>query len=218
MRRLELRAERERRKCARDARGRRDEHLRKRHGLLHRGLDAVHAERIRRLLGEVDDVVECRRERMPVTRCERQAGAVADAEATDDLARDAIAFVLAALDVLDERRVLGVVDEQVAQQQRHALDVQAGLLEQSEDLGIHDDRATQACHSGHPNPRARGRISAVRNVHTRFTRCAPEPARGWAWSARLGEERTVVRAICIPRCEDPVIRRRRQWAAVADRA
>ena len=67
------------------------------------------------MLGVVDYVVERGGQGMPVARRERCA-AMAAGQAVNDVARDAIAFLLAHLEVLSERRVLGVVDKQVAQQ------------------------------------------------------------------------------------------------------
>ena len=55
--------------------------------------------------------------------------AVAALEAVDDVVGDAVALVLAEDEVAREVGALGVVGEQVAQQQRGALDVAPALLE-----------------------------------------------------------------------------------------
>ena len=81
------------------------------------------------------------RERIAVAGVERRAHAPAAGEAVDDVVRDPVAFLLADLQVLGERRVLGVVDEQVAQQQAAALDVAPGLLDERHQLGVDGARA-----------------------------------------------------------------------------
>ena len=70
-----------------------------------------------------------------------RAAAVAALEAVDDVVGDAVALVLAQDEVAREVGALGVVDEQVAQQQRGALDVATALLEQHEDLVVRADAA-----------------------------------------------------------------------------
>ena len=56
---------------------------------------------------------------------ERRAAAVAAVEAVDDVVGDAVALLLAEDELAREVGALGVVDEQVAQQQRRALHVAA---------------------------------------------------------------------------------------------
>ena len=105
--------------------------------LLHRRLDAVEDELVGGLLGVVDDVVERARERVHVGRVERRAAPVPVArQAVQDVVGDAVALLLAEQDVAGERGLLGVVREQVAEQQRAALDVARGLLEEPEQLGV----------------------------------------------------------------------------------
>lgn len=54
----------------------------------------------------------------------------------DDVARDAVATVLAILDVADEGRMLGIVDEEVAQQRGRVADVLARRVEECLQLGV----------------------------------------------------------------------------------
>src|SRR5439155_1670296 len=75
------------------------------------------------LLGVVDDVIERSRERVAVAGCERCAQAPAGRQAVDDVVRDAIAFLLADLQVLSQSRALGILGEQIAQQQARPLHV-----------------------------------------------------------------------------------------------
>ena len=92
---------------------------------------------VRGLLGEVDDVVERGRQRMPVVGGERALSAPAAAvEAVDDVVRDPIALLLAEQEVPGELLALGPGREQVAQQQRRPLDVAARLFEQVERHGV----------------------------------------------------------------------------------
>ena len=107
-----------------------DEHLGELDRLLHRRLDAVQAELRGGLLGVVDDVVERGRERVAVAGVERRPHPPAPGQPVDDVVGDAIAFLLADLQVLRERGVLGVLGEQVAQQQPAALHVAPGLLDE----------------------------------------------------------------------------------------
>jgi hypothetical protein len=65
----------------------------------------------------------------------------------DQVVRDPVALLLAEPEILRERRPLGVVGQQVAQQQRRALDVASRLLEQREQRLV--ERPTQQ-HHGSP--------------------------------------------------------------------
>ena len=87
-----------------------DEHLGELDRLLHRRLHAVEPELRRDLLGVVDDVVERGRQRVAVAGVERRAHAPPAGQPVDDVVRDAVAFLLADLQVLGERAALGVVD------------------------------------------------------------------------------------------------------------
>ena len=107
-----------------------DEHLGELDRLLHRRLDAVQAELRGGLLGVVDDVVERRRQRVAVAGVERRAHAPAPGQPVDDVVGDAIAFLLAHLQVLGERGALGILGQQVVQQQAAALHVAPGLLDE----------------------------------------------------------------------------------------
>ncbi len=67
-----------------------------------------------------------------------RAAAAALGEPVQDVVDDPVALLLAEQDVAGEPGLLRIVGEQVAQQQRRALDVAAGLLEEREqfrDLG-----------------------------------------------------------------------------------
>ena len=107
-----------------------DEHVGDLLGLLHRRLDAVQAELVGRLLRVVDDVVERARERVHVGGVERRAARSGARQAAE------VSLLLAEQDVAREGRLLGIVREQVAEQERDALDVARGLLEQRQQLGI----------------------------------------------------------------------------------
>ena len=62
--------------------------------------------------------------------------AVAALETVDDVVGDAVALVLAEDELAREVGALGVVDEQVAQQERGPLDVAPALLEELEHLVV----------------------------------------------------------------------------------
>ena len=96
---------------------------------LHRRLDGVEPEGVRNLLGFVDDVVERGREPVAVARIEWRAHATA-VEPMDQVVRDPVALLLAEPQVLRQRRPLRVVGQEIAQEQRSALHVAAGFLEQ----------------------------------------------------------------------------------------
>ena len=113
-----------------DLLGRPDEHRREVDGLLHRRLDAVQAELGGHMLGVVDDVIQGRRQQVSVAGVERRAYAPALGQAVDYVVGYAVALLLTDLQVVGQARALGIVHEQVAQQQRAALDVAAGLLNQ----------------------------------------------------------------------------------------
>jgi len=115
---------------------------------LHRSFDPVQAELGRGLLGVVDDVVERRRERVAFAGRERRAQAPSGGQAVDDVVRDAVAFLLADLQVLSEGRALGVLGEQVAQQKARSLHVATGLLDQGHQIRVHAPRG-QPHHSEH---------------------------------------------------------------------
>ena len=121
---------------ARDLLGAADEQAGDLLRLLHRRLDAVEPELVGRLLGVVDDVVERARQRVHVGRVEPRAAAAVAGEPVEDVVGDPVALLLAQQDLVRERRLLGVVRQQVAQQQRDALHVAARLLEQAEQLGV----------------------------------------------------------------------------------
>ena len=78
------------------------QHVREPLRLLHRRLDLVEAEVVGDLLGEVDDVVERRGERVDVLAVDR--GDERLVEAPDDVVRDPVALLLADQDVARERR------------------------------------------------------------------------------------------------------------------
>src|SRR5207249_7184265 len=77
----------------------------------------------------LDDVIERGGQRIAVTRAERSPDVPAG-EPVDDVMGDAVAFLLADLEVLGQGRVLGVVGQQVVQQQTRPLHVAPGLLHQ----------------------------------------------------------------------------------------
>ena len=137
--------------------------------LLHRRLDAVEAELVGRLLGVVDDVVERAGERVHVGGVERAARPV-PRERCIDVVRDPVAVVLAAHDVARERRLLGVVGEQVAQQARGALDVLRGVLEEAEQPGSGVALARAACRRHLDRARAQRRRSFTTLFTAGFTR------------------------------------------------
>jgi hypothetical protein len=84
-----------------------------------------------------------------VDRVERGALAVAALQAVDDVVRDAVALVLAEQQIPRQIGPFGIIDEQVAQQERGALDVASALLEQVEYLGIRAGSMQQR-HRGPP--------------------------------------------------------------------
>jgi hypothetical protein len=89
------------------------------------------------MLGVVDDVVESGRQRIAVGGVEgRPPRAPAVVEAVDDVVGDALALLLAQEDVARQAGVLGVVRQELAQQQRGPLDVVPRLLDQLEQAGI----------------------------------------------------------------------------------
>ena len=98
-----------------------DEHVGDSGRLLHRRLDAVAAELVGRLLGEVDDVVKRAGERVDVGGLERVRAGAAFGQPVQDVVGDAVALVFAEQDVAREAGLVGIVREQVAQQRRHAL-------------------------------------------------------------------------------------------------
>ena len=105
-------------------------------GLLHRRLDPEQAHVVGGLLGEVDDVVEGGGQLVAVDGIHRGAAAVAALEAVDDVVRDAVALVLREDELAREVGALGVMNQQVAQQQRGSLDVAPALLEEHENLVV----------------------------------------------------------------------------------
>ena len=74
---------------------------------------------------------------------EVRAAAPALGEAVQDVVDDAVALLLAEHDVAGEPGLLGEVGEQVAEQQRGALDVAPGLLEQRQQRGVRTGTAEQ---------------------------------------------------------------------------
>ena len=94
-----------------------DEHVGELDRLLHRRLDAVEAKRVSHLLGVVDDVVERGRQTVTVAGVERGAHPPAAREPMDHVVGDAIALVLALANVRRKPGAIGIVDQQVAQQQ-----------------------------------------------------------------------------------------------------
>ena len=131
------------------------EHPRKLDGLLHRRLDAVQAELRRRLLGVVDDVVERGRQGITVARVEGGPHPPASGEPVDDVVGDAIAFALAHLQILRQRGALGVLHEQVMEQQAASLYVAAGLLDERHEGAV--DATPQEAHRARILRRRRSR-------------------------------------------------------------
>ena len=82
------------------------QHLGELDRLLHRRLDPVEAQLRGDVLGVVDDVVERGRQRVAVAGVERRPHAPAAGEPVDDVVGDAIAFLLADLQVLRQRGAL----------------------------------------------------------------------------------------------------------------
>ena len=98
----------------------------------------------------------------------RRPAGVAALEAVDDVVGDAVALVLAEHELARQVGALGIVDEQIAQQQRGALDVVAALLEERQDLGVGLDRCSNAIPPTLAAARRRGQRSSP-FVHSRFT-------------------------------------------------
>ena len=153
-------------------------------GLLHRRLDAVEAELVGGLLGVVDDVVERAGQR--VARRPASSGA---RPVPLPLSRWMMSWAMRSPSCSQSSTsrgqvgALGVVGEQVAQQQRRALDVAPGLLEQVEQAR---DRASarRAAHARPTLARAPRRRGAV---HSLFT--AGSPADNRTPAARARERR-----------------------------
>ena len=76
----------------------------------------------------------------------------------DDVVSDAIALALARGEVLGERGVLGKRGQQLAQQQRRALDVAPGVLEQGRQGRV--DRSSEHAHPRTPHLGARAGVTA----------------------------------------------------------
>ena len=146
-----------------------DEHVAHLGGLLHRRLDPEEAHVVGGLLGEVDDVVEGGGQLVAVDGVHRGALAVAALEAVDDVVRDAVALVLAEDQLAREVGALGVVDEEVSQQERRALDVAPALLEEHEYLVVRPGTAYES-HQRNPSPRARRGCAAFTGLSQRVYR------------------------------------------------
>jgi DNA-binding winged helix-turn-helix (wHTH) protein len=113
-------------------------------GLLHRRLHTVEPQLGGGLLGVVDDIVECGRQGVALTGVEGSLNPPASGQPVDDVVGDAVAFLLAYLQILGKRGMLGVVDEKIAQQQPTPLHVAPGLLDQGHQGGV--DANTQDSH------------------------------------------------------------------------
>ena len=113
------------------------EHVRQLHRLLHRRLDLVEAEVVGGLLGEVDDVVERRRQREDVLAVDRRHERLVDP--LDDVVRDPVAVLLADEDLADQVGLVGIVGEHLLEQAGRAHDVARGLLEEVEELPVARD-------------------------------------------------------------------------------
>ena len=112
------------------------EHVRELHRLLHRRFNAVETELGGSLLGVINDVVERRRERVAVAGAERRPHAPASREPVDDVVGDTVALPLAHLQILGEGGVLGIVDQQVVQQQPAPLHVAPRLLDEGHERTV----------------------------------------------------------------------------------
>jgi len=112
------------------------EDIGQRDGLLHGGLDRVEAQHVGGLLQVVDDVVHRRGQAQALPRVEGQAGARAATQGVDQLAGDAVALVLAALDVPGELGLLGEAGQQLACQPGTALHLAAERVEKLGDGGL----------------------------------------------------------------------------------
>src|SRR5664280_877592 len=109
--------------------------------------------------------VPVRRQRSACAIC---SPAPATGQPVDDVVGDAVAFLLAYLQILCERGVLGIVDQQIAQQQPAPLDVASGLLDQAHQGAVH--AAPQEAHPARILPRAAPRRAArARDLHAFFT-------------------------------------------------
>src|SRR4051794_21909385 len=102
--------------------------------LVHRRLDPVQRQEVRRLLDEVDDVVERRRQRVDVLAVDRRHER--RVQALDDVVRDPVALLLADHDLARERGVVGPLLEHPLEQLGGAHDVRARLLEEVEELAF----------------------------------------------------------------------------------
>ena len=156
----------------RDLLGGADEHVGELDRLLHRGLDRVQAERVGDLLGVVDDVVERGRQPVTLAGVERRADAPAARQPMDHIVGDAVALVLALAHLLRERRALGVVGQQIAQQQRRAQHVAARFLEQVEQALVHGLRSSAMISEHYARGAARVErfTTSSRLHHSIFTR------------------------------------------------
>ena len=145
----------------------RQEHLGQALGLLHGRLDAVEAERVGRLLGVVDDVVDRRGERVAVAQVHGPAAAAAAVEAVDDVVGDAVSLLLAEQDLPGEAGPLRVVRDQLAQQPGGAGGVSTRLLVEREQLVVHP--SAKEAHSTQGTSAFPLHLSRSRVFHTRFT-------------------------------------------------
>jgi hypothetical protein len=124
-------------------RGGLDEHLRELDRLLHRRLDPVDRQRVGRLLGVVDDVVDGGGQSMAVGDPERDLPLRTRVQPVDDVVGDPVALLLADQDVPRELGVVGVLGQEVAQQPRGPLDVAPRLLQQLEEAAVVGARPPQ---------------------------------------------------------------------------
>ena len=102
--------------------------------LLHRGLDVVEPHEVGRLLGEVDDVVERRRERVDVLTVDRRHRRAV--QPVDDVVGDPVALLLADQDLAAKPARVGPLLHQPAQELGGVQDVRPRLVEEVEELAI----------------------------------------------------------------------------------
>jgi DNA-binding winged helix-turn-helix (wHTH) protein len=135
------------------------EHLGEFDRLLHRRLNAIEPQLRGHLLGVVDDVIERRRERVAIAGVEGRAYAATPGQPVNDVVGDAIAFLLAHLQVLSQRGALGIVPQQIVQQKAAALQVTPGLFDQIHQNAV--DAPAQEAHAARILTCARTRAAGI---------------------------------------------------------
>ena len=102
--------------------------------LVHRRLDAVEAEEVGDLLGEVQDVVEARRQREDVLAVDRRDER--RVELVDDVVGDPVALLLGEQDLPGQVRPLRPALQHLLEHAGGLHDVRGGLLEEVVELAL----------------------------------------------------------------------------------